>query len=505
MDILTVPSVLARIRDHANQKEMCAELSVIRRKIHANPELGNHEFATQKLILDELEALGGSKTFVFVRKVMVTGVVALLRGGLKSDDAIRTVLLRGDMDALPMPDKKECDYKSQNEGVCHACGHDVHVTCLLGAVRLLVAQRDQFAGRVLFVFQPAEEIAGGGRRMVSLGVCGDWISEDGQKRTPSLLKVLKVNKDRSDAENTTGDESEHDDTNDSDVGSVAELADPVVNLPPSDVIPGSTQYRRRAGWVDGHVDVPTIDLALSMHVDAQGDVGSVTVKYGPTYASSDDFHVTIMGRGGHASAPHLVINPVFVAAQVILAMNSVVNQGVSSHHTCVLTVTRCQGGTNNNIIPDECVIEGTLRTQNNALRDELCERLPLVCRLTALSFGAAANVVFTRSFAAGSNATPAARLMQDVAGNFATAVYESDFPAMGSEDFYEFGLGGRVPAAMFWLGGRNEETGMTFDNHNSRFDIDESCLPVGAAVMAGSAVRFLRKGFAIKGTNRGRK
>jgi metal-dependent amidase/aminoacylase/carboxypeptidase family protein len=111
-----------------------------------------------------------------------------------------------------------------------------------------------------------------------------------------------------------------------------------------------------------------------MHVEAAGDAGSVTVKYGPVYASSDDFLIKIVGRGGHASCPHLAINPVFVAAQVILAMNSLVNQGVGSHQMCVLTVTRCTGGTNNNIIPDDCVIEGTLRTQNNSLREDLCQR-----------------------------------------------------------------------------------------------------------------------------------
>lgn len=497
-DVLTVPAVLARIKEEAGT--LHEPLSVIRRKIHANPELGNKEFETQKLILAELDTM--RESFVFVRKVMGTGVVALLRGSLKSTEPVRTILLRGDMDALPMPDTKDVEYKSQVDGVCHACGHDVHVACLLGAVRLLVSQQHQFHGRVLFVFQPAEEVAGGGRRMVSLGVCGDWIQED-ETRVPSVLKVLKVNIDRSDAE--TGTETEDEACDSELTDGPAELADPVVDMPSSDVIPGSTRYRRRAGWHEGHVDVPTVDLALSMHVDAQGDVGGVTIKYGPTYASSDDFHITIMGRGGHASAPHLAINPVYVAAQVIVAMNNIVNQGVGAMHSCVLTVTRCVGGTSSNIIADECVIEGTLRTQHNGLRDELCERLPMTARLTSLAYGASANCVFTRSFAAGSNATPAARLVQDVAGSFANAVYESDFPAMGSEDFYEFGLGGRIPAAMFWLGGRNEELGYIHDNHNGKFDIDESCIPIGSAVMAGAALRFMRKGFAVKGTNKGMK
>jgi metal-dependent amidase/aminoacylase/carboxypeptidase family protein len=125
-------------------------------------------------------------------------------------------------------------------------------------------------------------------------------------------------------------------------------------------------------------------------------------------------------------------------------------------------------------------------------------RLPLVARLTALSFGATAEVVFTRSFAAGSNNSAATRLLHSVAQTFATKVEESDTPCMGSEDFFEFGLGGRVPAAMFWLGGRNEEKGFVYDNHNSLFDVDESCLPVGAATLAAAAIRFCRKGFLKK-------
>merc|ERR1711991_916372 len=274
--------------------------------------------------------------------------------------------------------------------------------------------------------------------MVGLGVCGEFIKDSDDSSVPSLLKVTRYNKQmhQQQTQSASENEEDEDDGNDSEIGAGGELSEPVVDLPSSDVIPGSTRLRRRAGWVDGSVNVPTIDLALSMHVEAAG------------YASSDDFLITVRGRGGHASCPHLAVNPVFVAANVITAMNALVNQGVAASHQCVLTVTRCTGGSNNNIIPDDCVLEGTLRTQDNTLRDDLCERLPLVARLTALSFGAAADVVFTRSFAAGSNAAAATRLVQNVAGVFSHKVEESDTPCMGSEDFFEFGLGGRVPAAM---------------------------------------------------------
>merc|ERR1711991_156210 len=240
--------------------------------------------------------------------------------------------------------------------------------------------------------------------MVGLGVCGEFIKDSDDSSVPSLLKVTRYNKQmhQQQTQSASENEEDEDDGNDSEIGGGGELSEPVVDLPSSDVIPGSTRLRRRAGWVDGSVNVPTIDLALSMHVEAAGDAGSVTVKYGPVYASSDDFLITVRGRGGHASCPHLAVNPVFVAANVITVMNALVNQGVAASHQCVLTVTRCTGGSNNNIIPDDCVLEGTLRTQDNTLRDDLCERLPLVARLTALSFGAAADVVFTRSFAAGS-------------------------------------------------------------------------------------------------------
>jgi hypothetical protein len=246
---LPLNDLLDEIREESQQ--LSSSLALLRRTIHSNPELSNQEYDTQKLILSELSKFP-PKTFVFVKKVANTGVVALLRGtgGDPSDTTVRTVLLRADMDALPMPDKKTTAYASKNEGVCHACGHDVHVTCLLGAINLLVSRRDQFGGRILCVFQPAEEVAGGGRRMVSLGVCGAFTRDDTGETVPSLLKVTRYNREQSRILSASENEEE-DEENDSELGLGGELAEPVEDLPPNDVIPGTTRLRRRAGWVDG--------------------------------------------------------------------------------------------------------------------------------------------------------------------------------------------------------------------------------------------------------------
>lgn len=140
-------------------KEFANDVVQIRRYIHANPELSFQEYETAKYVADQLRGLGLDP----VEGVAETGVVALIKG--KNPES-NTIALRGDMDALPILEANDIDYKSKNEGVMHACGHDVHTACLLGAARILVALKDQFDGTIKLVFQPGEEKNPGGASLM---------------------------------------------------------------------------------------------------------------------------------------------------------------------------------------------------------------------------------------------------------------------------------------------------------------------------------------------------
>lgn len=456
-----------------------------------------HEVNTQKLVMQHLSETEGIEE---VRAVAKTGVVAVVRGtaagGPEGKAKGRVVLLRADMDALPMQDLKEgCEYRSTVDNVCHSCGHDVHVAVGLGAGKLIAAHRHRFAGTALLVFQPAEETSIGARAILASGLIGKFKRVKTEAEEKALDEALA---DLAEADEDGAHSGDDEDNDDGDFGDEewTVLPDTVGDLPQSKHLPGATHIQRRHGWVYGRVLRPTITAALSFHVETARSAGYVAVREGPMYASCDDVKVVIHGRGGHAGCPHLAINPLFVGAQLVSNVNAWLSRSVSHLTPCVLTFCRFESGTTSNVIPETCVIEGTLRTHNAQLREELVERLPLEMRLIAASFDASAEVTIRRSFAPGSNTSSVVAAVRSTATSMLGSdhCFEIDYPVMGSEDFFEFGCQGRVPSAMFWLGGANEAKGITVDNHNGHFDVDEDCLAIGAAVMAGSAIRILAKG-----------
>ncbi|NLY21324.1 MAG: amidohydrolase [Tissierellia bacterium] len=145
-----------------NSAKIQDELVSIRRKIHSNPELGHKEFKTSKLISDFLESLG----LEVIKNVGITGVVGILKG----ENPGKTLLIRADMDALPILEQNDVDYSSKNEGVMHACGHDAHVTWLLGTAKILTEFKSEIKGTIKFVFQPAEEAPNGAMSVINDGV-----------------------------------------------------------------------------------------------------------------------------------------------------------------------------------------------------------------------------------------------------------------------------------------------------------------------------------------------
>jgi amidohydrolase len=371
-----------------------------RRDIHQHPELAYEEKRTAALVAARLRDLGLS-----VRVgVGGTGVVGVLRGGKPG----KTILLRADMDALPILEENQTPYASQNTGVMHACGHDAHTSILLGVARLFADRRDQIPGTVKFMFQPAEEGGAGALRMIE----------------------------------------------------------------------------------DGVLENPPVDGAFGLHVDAERFVGQVSLRPGPSNASSDRFTITVTGRGGHAARPHRAVDPIVVGAQIITALQTLVSREVSPIEPAVVTVGSLTAGTTFNVIPDVATIKGTVRAYNEDVRSSIQERVGELARGIALAMRATAEVEYRVGYPVLSNDPDRVELARAALGELLgnEAVVDRD-PSMGAEDF-AFVLQ-KVPGAFMYLGVRNPSWKAPRPVHTATFDLDEAALPLGVAAMAATALKFL--------------
>src|SRR5713226_761460 len=261
-------------------KEFEPRIIELRRRVHQQPELAYHEVKTGRLVADVLRSLG-----VEVRTgVGGTGVLGVLKGTSPG----KVVALRADMDALPVEEMVNLPFKSKVKGVMHACGHDSHVSMLLGAAMLLAKRKRDLRGTVKFLFQPAEEHGGRGG------------------------------------------------------------AKPMIE--------------------DGVMEDPRVDYVFGLHIDGDGKSGVFGFRGGAIMAAPDSFVIRVVGRGGHGAAPHQTVDPVYVAAQVIIAVQAVSSRMIDPVQPFVISVGSVHSGTKENIIPDEAVLEGTIRTLDEATR-----------------------------------------------------------------------------------------------------------------------------------------
>jgi hippurate hydrolase len=382
------------------------DLTALRRAIHAEPEIGLHNPKTAEKIRGALAGLPlewrwGPST---------TGLVAHLRGPLNG----RTVLLRGDTDALPMPEDTGLEFASTTPGIMHACGHDSHVAMLVGAARLLCARREQLAGSVMFMFQPGEEGHHGARFMI----------EDG-------------------------------------------LLDP---LP---------------------------DAAFALHIMPNGRHGVFAGRPGPLLASSDRLFVTVHGRGGHASMPHDALDPMPIACEIVLAIQSHVTRAVPIFDPAIVTIGKLQAGTTDNVIPASAHMVGTVRTLSPERRAAMQSGLSRLITGIAAAHGASAEVRFEPGFPVTLCDARAVDLGRSVTSDVFGADRWEDLanPIMGAEDFAY--VLEKVPGAMFFLGAAAEGSDwrQCCGLHSNRMTLDEAVMPAGAALHAALAERFLASGF----------
>ena len=380
----------------------------LRRAVHAEPEIGLHTPKTR----DKIRAALAHLPIEWREGPSTTGLVAVLKGGAGPG---RSVLLRGDMDALPMPEETGLPFASTISGMMHACGHDAHVAMLAGAAELLCARRETLAGEVRFMFQPGEEGYHGARFML----------EDG-------------------------------------------LLDP---LP---------------------------DAAFALHVMPNAPHGLIAGKAGPLMAAADQLDIVIEGRGGHASMPHQTRDPVPVACEIVLALQTLVTRQFDAHDAVVVTITRIDAGTAHNVIADRVTLRGTMRTLSPSHRARLREAVEQLAMGIAAAHGLGAEVTVTQGFPVTICDGRAVAFGESVAQAMfgADGFHRLPAPIMGAEDFAY--VLEKVPGAMFFLGVARQgaDWGSCCGIHSTRMMIDESVMPSGAAFLAGLAERFLAEGFA---------
>ena len=384
------------------------EIVDTRRRIHRRPELGLDLPETQRLVVEHLTAFG-------LEPRLGRGLTSVT-ARIGADRPGRTIVLRADMDALPMPEESGVDFASEIPGAMHACGHDTHVAMLLGAARLLVdasrADPAALPGPVLLMFQPGEEGFAGSRHMLEEG----------------LLDGLD----------------------------------------------------------------PATTRGLAVHISAKYPSGELHSRPGPMQASADNFFITVHGRGGHASTPHLAADPIPVAAEIILALQSAVTRSVDVFDPAVLTVAHITAGTTHNVIPERADLEGTFRCVSDARRAAMPELIRRVAEGVAAAHGLGVHVRFHEIYPVTMNDPGVFEAVRTIAVDLVgeADVHTMAAPIMPAED-WSFVLQ-RIPGVMVDLGARPRDRALEGfpQNHSSKVVFDEDAMAVGAALHAKAALEL---------------
>jgi len=377
----------------------------LRRRLHRRPEVGLTLPETQRTVLDAIAGL----PLQVSQGHSVSSVTGVLEGGRPGP----TVLLRGDMDALPMVEDTDLDFASETPGAMHACGHDTHVAMLVGAAQLLSRRQAELPGRVVFMFQPGEEGWGGARVMLDEGV----LDAAGSR----------------------------------------------------------------------------VDSAYALHITTHYESGVVAVRRGPALAAADVLHITVTGRGGHASNPAEALDPVPVACAIVQAIQTMVTREISVFDPAVVTIAKIVAGTTDNVIPETAEMAGTMRTLSEGTRARVKDSLHRLVRGIAEAHGATAELTISEGYPVTVNSDSAADLMHATTVGMLgpdRALLEKD-PMMGAED-WSYVLQ-QVPGAMGFLGAcpPGISPGDAPPNHSNRVVFDEDAMAVGVATHVAVALAAL--------------
>jgi hippurate hydrolase len=396
--------------------------------LHAQPELSFQEEKTSERVAEELRRAG----YEVATAVGKYGVVGVLRNGPGT-----TVLARTDMDALPVKEQTGLPYASSvtakaPEGeevpVMHACGHDMNMTCVLGAARVLAQLKDRWQGTLVVIGQPAEERGGGARAMLADGL-----------------------------------------------------------------------FQR----------FPRPDFCVALHDDSELATGSVGYTPGYALANVDSVDITIRGVGGHGAYPHKTKDPVVLAAQIVLALQTIVSREVQPGEAAVVTVGSIHGGTKHNIIPEEVKLQLTVRSYTDEVRQQTLEAIKRIVRGQALAAGVPEDrmpeVKLSDDFTPATYNTPA--LTEELAGVLKAWLGDDKVikkkPVMGGEDFAEYGRAEpKIPICMFYVGGvkpealkESQQTGKPLPSLHSPLwaPAPEATIKTGVTAMSAAVLELMKR------------
>ncbi len=368
------------------------ELIAFFEDLHRHPELGTEEVRTTALLRKALTEAG----IPVYPSGLPTGLIAVIRGDLPG----RVIGLRADMDALPVQEESGLSYASEEPGRMHACGHDFHTACMLGAALEIKHRQNELRGTVKIVFQPAEEVSEGGK-----------------------------------------------------------------------IVAGQEILRDCREFYAGHT-YPGFPA------------GVLGIKPGPVMAAPDAFTIHIHGKGAHAGNPHQGIDPIPAAAALTLAAQNIVSRSKDVYEPAVLSVTHLQAGNTWNVVPEEALLEGTLRTLNQDLRLEMRGRLNAMTEAVAQAYGCTAEIQWMTGPDPVVNDAALCEKAAATARDLGLTVKRQD-NTMGGEDFSEFL---KICPGVFVRVG----TGGGYTNHHPKFTADERALWPAARFFAELALRRAR-------------
>ncbi len=389
------PSLPGKIVDRIHM--MAPSVIQLRHRLHGLPELKFEEHETMVIIRDFAAGCGVE----LIEPLIGTDTVALLRGGQPGP----TVLLRADIDALPIQDCSSKPWSSTIPGRSHACGHDGHMAMLLGTMKVASEFASDLAGNVRFVFQPAEEEIGGGKALIKKG----------------LLELE-----------------------------------------------------------------PKANVAFAFHGWSGLPAGKISCAPGPAMAAADSFSITIKGKGGHGGMPHEAIDPVVAVAQSIIALQTITSRNVDPLKPVVISVCSLHGGSTRNVIPNEVVLEGTIRYFDKALQEYLLDKMQSVVSNTCAALGCTNSFTFFEGYIPTINDKKSAETARSIIiSTMGEAAWSEDFiPSMGTEDFAYYL--DRIPGAFMRLGLGKDWPKL----HNPAFDFNDEALEAGMTALVALAFGY---------------
>ena len=359
MSNVATSNLLAQVPD------LLPELEDIYRDLHSHPEVSHEEERTAGVVAAYLRDLGCEVT----EGVGGFGVVGVIANG-----AGPVVWLRADMDALPMQEKTGLSYASKVSGVSHSCGHDMHVACGLGAAATLISSRSGWSGTVVMIFQPAEEVVDGAKRMIA----------------DNLFERF-----------------------------------------------------------------PKPDVILGQHV-APLPAGTIFYRHDAAMAACDNYEIRLFGKGGHGSRPETTIDPIVMAASLVMRLQTIVAREVPPNRAAVVTVGSITAGTKDNIIGDEAVLRLTLRSFEPEVRKKITASMIRMANAEALASGSPREPEIIHTFQSPVVVNDESTLLRVVTAfeaKWGESVQEALQPATGSEDFNEFADASGAPSMYWFLGG----------------------------------------------------